>query len=514
MRAETSSVVHDFRELQGDVRADYQAAKHSKYQRRRINLGGSGDAHYAREAEFERIREYTRDMDRNDAIVGPFTDRAVVNQLQTGFTLQPETGDEELNKAIRARFDDWAGDAQQCDHHWESTYWQQCWYRLRSTYIDGDVCAVLTEHGAIQTLESDRLISPKGRRDDIVHGVELQGRRKVAYWFSRDPGLNRQARGTVQRVEAFAGDEPVVLHIYNPHTRKRLTQTRGISAFAPIFYRLGLYEDTQFSTMVKQQVAAALAFFWERTGDYQSGKSAMGPITTETDDDSNTRSLEKVAPGAILRGAKGEKPHILAANVPTNEYQSYIKIILTEIGINIGVPLVMALMDASETNFSGWRGAIDLARMGFRVNQKWFRDKELRPVYRWKLRQWLDDGVFGQAARQNEHVFRHHWGMPSWPYVQPLHDAQAQALKLSTGQASMSSWARENGIDFEDHADEIVRDWKYAIRAAKAAAAEINTEFDDGNPVHWRDLLNLAMPRGLTLSGQLPVEEREEVANA
>ena len=107
------------------------------------------------------------------------------------------------------------------------------------------------------------------------------------------------------------------------------------------------------------------------------------------------------------------------------------RLILTLIGINLGLPLVMVLMDASETNFSGWRGAVDQARLGFRQNQKRLINRFHKPVYLWKVRQWMaeDAALRRAAARSDVNIFAHRWNPPTWPYIQPLQDATADLLR-------------------------------------------------------------------------------------
>ena len=507
-----------------ELRCDYDAARPSKHMRRRTRLGGTGDAHISIASDFERIREQARDMDRNESMVGPLTNQAVTNQLQTGITLQPNTGDEGLDTAIFDSFTDWADDPQQCDYYCEHDLWQQFWYGLRGTYVDGDMFSVLTAYGNVQMLESDRCVSPRsvrgiGDKDNIVHGVELKGRRKEAFHFCADPGQFRRSPDSrkPQRVPAYDADGNLqVCHLYNPMTIKRRTQSRGISAFAPVFPRLTMFNDTQFSTMIKQQIAAMAALVMEREVGWRGGtaKFAAGQ-TGELDDDSNTQQTEKMSPGMVIKGAPGEKVSLLSSAIPSAEYLPFVKLVLTEIGLAIGVPLVLALMDAKETNFSGWRGAVDAARMGFRVNQKWFISKFPRPMYRWWLRNRVDSGEFGppRLLYRNPFLFRHTWGLPAWPYIQPLQDAQANAVKLQTGQMSPYEWAGKNGQDWETHARDVAKGWAFAVREAKTQAALINSDFPDSDdPVTWREIFNLQMPGGLTLTGEM--DQAKETANA
>lgn len=508
-----------------DMQADYRAGKRDRFLRRRTRLGGSGDAHYTSTAEFAQIREYVRDMDRNDSMVGSLVDRAVTNQLQSGFRPKPDTGDEGLNTGLIEEFNEWGENPEDCDYHRERTLWELAWYVLRSTYIDGDMVVPLIDDGSLQLVESDRLVSPKTTPPNrtVIHGVELMGRIKTGYFFARDAGAKRHTKGEPYRVDAMDADGfKQVLHVANPHTIKRVTQTRGVSAFAPVFHRMTMYEDEHFAYLVGRQVSSAVALFISRDANYKGGATSFGHRTSETltqdDGTSNTRLLEKLTPGMVVRGARGEKAELLSPNLPSADVVNHLRMILMEIGVTIGVPLILALMDASETNFSGWRGAYEEAKKAWRVNQRWFVSRFLRPVYVWKLRQWIADGTLGPAARNNRRLFKHTWGLPHWPYtIQPMVDAQANGIKLSTGQMTPSGYWRENGDEWTRVARELVADWGFAINEAKTLATKINETHDDGNPVHWRDVLNLVVPKGMTLSGPIAQSETDspkETSNA
>jgi len=59
------------------------------------------------------------------------------------------------------------------------------------------------------------------------------------------------------------------------------------------------------------------------------------------------------------------------------------------------------LLDASETNFSGFRGEIDQARQRWREVQSWRMGSFHGPVYEWKVRQ-------GAVTDQTRVVPPHH----------------------------------------------------------------------------------------------------------
>src|SRR5690606_12224239 len=119
------------------------------------------------------------------------------------------------------------------------------------------------------------------------------------------------------------------------------------------------------------------------SGTYGEGSIEVSPA--------GVRQVEGVSPGMEVIGAPGEELQGFSPNVPNAEYFHQVKLILQIIGVNFGLPLCLVLMDGSETNFSGWRGAVDEARKGFVADQQNLMRRLHRPAYKWKVSQWLED---------------------------------------------------------------------------------------------------------------------------
>jgi lambda family phage portal protein len=482
------------------LRSDYQAAKVGRFRRRRNGVASSGSAadyHYRSDADYLRIMEYARDMDRNDAIVGQMVDRAVLNIIQNGLTPDPKTGDAALDQAIKDRWYNFAGDARQCSLDGEYVYRDLEKLSLRQMFVDGDDFSLLTDEGPIELVEAHRCRTPTSTQRNVVHGVMLDGRRRrLEYWFTRDdidPGRAVRLVSQITKVPAFdAEGNRNVLHLRNP---KRVTQTRGVSAFAPVFDMMGMHEDLQFSKLVQQQVASCIAILRERSENFKGGSvDPYGPQNVETFD-AFKRIVEDLAPGMEIRGLPGEKISGFSPNIPNAEFFQQMRTILQLIGINLGMPLVLLLMDASDTNFSGWRGAMDQARMGFRDMQQHLIDHWECPIYLWKLRQFAREDRAFRAAMEKKSgstYFNHEWNAPRWPYIQPFQDAQADQLRQ---RALLASPRRIHGglaQDWNDTIDETVEDNKYAINAAIEAAVELSKKA--GQKVTWREVLFLTDP--------------------
>lgn len=491
------------------IRNDYNAAKTSRYRRRRTGVaptGSGADYHYRSDADYLRMLEQARDMDRNDCIVGQTVDRAVTNALQDGLQLDPQTGDKELDQELWSRWKAWGEDPEQCDIQGEHCWSEQEQLVYRATLVDGDILALpIRDDGYLELVESHRLRTPSNTSKNVVNGILLDGRRKrLEYWLTKDDLSPSKALSKVSDIETYQArdrsGQKQVFHVFNP---KRITQTRGVSAFAPIFDVLGMFEDVNFAKLVQQQIVSCFAVFRERSLEGEYGDPPQrGDRESESMSDGGTRTIEGIAPGMEITGQPGEKLTGFSPNVPNNEFFQHVRLILTLVGVNLGLPLVMVMLDASETNFSGWRGAVDQARMGFRRNQKWLAARFHTPVYKWKVRDWLasDAAMRNVAKKSKVDVFGHIWKMPTWPYVDPYKDAQADLLRVRNVLISPRRLHAERGRDWETIAEETVADNAYAIRKAKGEAAKLNTEFKDGNPVHWRELLSLPTPDGVDVA--------------
>lgn len=491
--------------LQGffsDMRSDYAAARSSRFRRRRTgvsSVGSGADYHYRSEGDYLRILEQARDMYRNDAVVGQAVDRCVLNTIQNGFNVDPQTGDGKLDEDLWARWDEWANDPDLCDAGGEMCFADMEEAVFRAQIVDGDIFALPLESGQLQLVESHRCRTPtklpKSGRMAAIHGVVIdQNRRRVEYWFTKDdihPSL--PIRG-IDSVTVYQARDPngrrQVFHVYKP---SRASQTRGVSAFAPVFDVLGMVEDIQFAKLVQQQVVSCFAIIREREMDWRGPAGGQtGEQTSQTLGDGSTRVIQGVSPGMDISGTPGEKISGFSPSVPNAEYFPHIRLVLTMIGINLGLPLVMFLMDASETNFSGYRGAMDQARMGFRSNQRRLRDKFHRRVYQWKLDQWsATDPALARARDRidDKAFFTHRWNVPRWPYIQPLQDAQADAMRVEKLLISPRRKHAELGQEYDEVMAETVADNALAIRSAIGEQQKIKSE--TGVVVDWHELLHV-----------------------
>lgn len=484
------SLLHAFNVLH----AEYSAALPSRLRRVRTNLGGSADAHYVNWQHFYDLREYARDWDRNDPLIGQLVDRAVGNVLQGGLRLVPQTGVPALDALLKALWLEWSEDSTACDSTSRLAFPEIEALVLRHMYLDGDVFVLPLDDGTLQIAEGDLVDSMYDLAGKVIHGVELDERRRpVSYWFIREPAARRFSHASrypsiegYDKRPAFDEDgEPVVLHVFDP---KRASQSRGIGVFHAIADHLGMIGDTDFATLVKQQMAACAAIFIARSGDIQVGSRSSDTVSA------NTETVEAMAPGLIVRGRPGETMTAFSPSIPSAEYFQHMNHLLRYVGAQLNLPLELVLLDFSQGNFSSQRMAIEEARKGAERVQESLPRRFHRHVYRWKVREWVATGRISVADAANPRLFAHKWNGRGWSYIDPQRDASADKMRLENLLVSPRDLAAERGYDYDELYTEAVEDNEKAIGAAHEAAKRLEAK---GVVVGWREVLGRATPTGV-----------------
>lgn len=508
------------------MQADFSAAKQSRTRRQRMGiypLGSSADYHYANWHEFIKLLEDARDAERNDAIVSQMITKVVNNTVKTGYRQNPDTGDEKLDAELVELFDEWADDPDLCDVQGEMTFEAMQRMAFRRVLVDGDILALplsLDAGGQLQLKEAHELCSPNySPSPRIIHGVELDDfRRRRGYWFrTGDPGQPGKVK--IERMDARDADNRrQVFHVYNP---ERSSQTRGVTVFRAVFDEMTNFGDLNYYKIIQAMVVSCVGFYFKsNTGNVGVTNPDSNKVGEQRQESMGGRFMESMYPGIILRPPPGVELAAFSPQVPNPEFFPHAKLILTIVGNAIGLPLVMVLMDASETNFSGYRGAIDQARIGFQANQQMLLDRFHSPVWLWKVSHFIEadkSGAMRRAAegrkRKKVNIYRHTWDTPSWPYIEPTKDAQADILRLDNNLISPRQLQAERGRDWPQLCREIVEDRAKLIRRAVEEAEIINKEFPKAK-VDWRELCNMTLKDKPLVEGDEPEPGRPSEGKA
>lgn len=495
------SIVNKFSE----IKADYDGMRPSKFRRERRYLGGSADAHLGYSwLQYWKLRETCRDMMRNDGIIGQALKRAADNIFRGGFKLEMQTGNKGLNDEIEGLMGEWMANPYRCDARETLTFHEQAKQAWLQLSFDGDVFGALNQDGYVQWVEGDRCVTA-GARANMVHGV-LLGRRDepVEYWFAKPYLPYERTMHTMKVGDTFpvaAKDsygERAICHLFKP---SRFSMTRGVPLFTGCLDTAGMLEDLNFAKLVQAQVVSCISA-WIETSPDPNAKPSTPAIGSQPGrqslPDGTSAIIEKLEPGKVPILPPGKKMVPFTPAVPNAEYFQHVQLLLRIIGANIGLPLSIILLDTSSTNFSGYRGELEQARMGFEDNQQFMIHRLHRPVTRWKIRSFLADRLIKSRAAdgmlKTGEIFQHKWLGQGWPYIEPQKDATADATILANMLDSPRGVASRKGREFDDILNETIADNTATVKRCIEAAQAISKS--TGEDVTWRDVLD---PRKATI---------------
>jgi lambda family phage portal protein len=235
-------------------------------------------------------------------------------------------------------------------------------------------------------------------------------------------------------------DAADVLHLFRPDAAG---QTRGMSRLASVLLRLRELDSLTDGQLVRLKIGALLAgFVTDADGTLLQDGATPGEASLEPG------TMQRLRPGESVEFSK--PPEIGA------ESNAFQKAVIREIGAGVGVPSFMLDHDLSEVNFSSARTAIIAFRRRVEAWQDAFAFQMLRLVYRRFVTTEILSGRL--AVPLNASTLRHKWIAPKGQWLDPLKDAQAEALAISSGLTSRREAVAARGIDVESLDNEIAAD--------------------------------------------------------
>lgn len=449
------------------VQASYRATQTNRMRVTRTGLGGSGERHLDYSTVY-RMREYVRELERDNCLVDGILSRGVDNAISTGIHPQARTGSPPWNTKAEGLWESWAEDF--ADVTRQFTFYEFEQLGLRSTQRDGDVLfnKVVdpeTGEGALQGLEGDRLASPlRSGALNVTNGIQFDGvGRPVNYYIAP-----YSTSGTVEDSKAEPYPAEQILFLAR---RKRLSQSRGVSIFHSCLEEFERIDDWIEAELIGAQTAAGFVMFLGSSEPYAD----TGRVVGEEDASGVERKVEEVEAGMLVHGKPGEVAEGIVTNRPNPEFPPFLRNMLRVVGCAIGYPLELITLDGSDTTYSSMRGVLMQAYRVFRGWQAWEVAHLCRPVYLWKMREWI---AAGKLSKRSDWM-RHDWNLPDWEWIDPLKEAEADALAVDRGFKTLSTIAQRVNRDWEQLLAQRARE----IGKAKQEAAGL------GGDVTWRDLI-------------------------
>lgn len=423
------------RQLQLSNGAGYKRAKGSRL----ISGAGGGGADYHLENDLSRrdAVDKSRELVRNNSFAEAMATRNA--DLVVGATgIQPRpvvkgpVGEKQL--ALWRAF----CEPQNCTVRGMSSWAELQRMLVRARLVDGDVGVIRRSNGKLQVFHSDELSNPAKHWADPMFrdGVELDAN-GAPFAFHLVDGIDQVH--SANRRYAQGHTRVPSRHVCWLPRRMTEDQTRGLPAFAS---NLHLYEhlDKLIEAVV---VAARMAACYGLVITSDNGPPDTGQY--ETDGKGIPHTLEKFWPGIVAYLEEGESVEQLNPNQSLGSLSEAMKPILRTLGLPVGIPLEVLLMDMSGLNYSMSRGLMLQVYRTITPDQLFLINHLCKPVWRWLTLRWIAEGELPPDPM----LLMADWNPPARELVDPLKDLQAHALALDLGLTDEDALATAMGIDLD-----------------------------------------------------------------
>lgn len=473
------------------------------------------DADAASLPDIPRLRDRSRDLERNSPLACGAISTTVQGTVGTGLALQCKPDFARLGWT-QEQAAEWAAVTEAEFRLWAETTWcditrTQNLYGLqnlafRSTLVSGDAIALLPmpplQPGAIyrtriQVIEADRIANPSKTMAD---GAKLENGNRVWAGVEKDPSgapvayhILREHPGSKEgrlkwetdRYEAFGSrtGRRNVLHLFD---RLRPDQSRGIPYLAPVIetlHQITRYTEAElmaavvssfFTVFVKTPTGEGLNVAASAAAESAGIMSYDATQTSGTT--SNTEPL-RLGPGVIVDLADGDEIQTADPKRPNTAFDGFVLALMRQIGVAIGLPFEV-LVKHFTASYSAARAALLEAWKFYMGRRHWLALVFCQPVYE----AWLDEAVsIGRIAAPGyfaDPAIRQAYCGSEWigdapGSVDPLKEVQAAreriALEISTRQRETMELT---GQVWEDVHAQAVREKRMRERDGMDTAAQ------------------------------------------
>ncbi len=409
-------------------------------------VAGGGDA----------LRSRSRDMVRRNAWASNAVESFVGNSVGTGIKPQAKHPDPAVKRRLQELWLRWTDEA---DAAGLTDFYGLQALVCRST-IEGGECLVrirerrpedeLTVPLQLQLLEAEHL--PSSKNDNLPNGNVIRAgiefdklARRVAYHLYREhPGekLLFFNAGETTRVPAES-----VLHIYKP---LRPGQHRGQPWLTQVLVKLHELDQYDDAELVRKKLAAMFAAFITENNPEDP---VIGSKPGEGETDASGAPLAGIEPGSMVKLLPGEDVKFTEPGDVGGMYTEFMRVQLRAIAAGLGITYEQLTGDLERVNYSSIRaGLLEFRRRCEQFQHQVMVFQFCRPVWR----AWIEAAVVAGAidardyARRPEAYLDVEWRPPSWAWVDPLKDMNAEVVAVRAGFKPRSAVINEMGYDEED----------------------------------------------------------------
>lgn len=448
----------------------YEALQEGVFDQSMYNMGGSGDR-FANPTQLKRLRRTGRGLLRNNFLVGGLTEFWITQIVGDGPQLSVETSDNRFNREAENRMSRWL--EVKCDVRHQHTMTDLLRLSLKTLAGAGGMVFGQGRGGKLTYAEPEQIVNPRGDENvpegrRVWNGVEVN-RDGAAQAYHIAPWDKRGRRPDKTQTVRWSARK--AWHLYNP---MRFSQSRGVPILTPMMVLAKHGKDFLDTEVIRAQVAACFSVLRKtgHPGEVARGGRELAGRSADDEDDDRPEVEENIRPGGIidLMAGQDEDVEVLDPSTPVSSVGDFLGTLSRFSMFVLGLPLESLFF--TDATYSGGRLARLVAQRQFKFWQKYLRDHLLRPVYRWKILQWMNmdarSSWWGIRPPEGESSpFDHRWYMPKWPWVDPKKEQGANQIGRMIGDTTLPELIRKQGRDPERVTQEKINFIEYCKQQAR-----------------------------------------------
>lgn len=405
----------------------------------------------------------SRDFMRNNPIYQGMIDRAVSYIVGNGFELQIKTGSANTDKKIEGMWRDWLKRPEIRNLLSGADTGEMI---CREVMVTGDTLVLLTDKALIQLFESEQIAGKTAKNNGIEK--DKYGR---PIKFNLSPWKSYRV-DTSNATKVNAKD---VLYIANP---QRPSQIRGVPAAQASFPMLHRINDTCDSEAIAMQLLARIAVSITRENAaeeaYKESREDPNKTAGQTEGDLATR-LTELDYALMFHAEPGEEIKGIERNIPGKNFSESLRMFLRILGLPLGMPLELILLDWTKSNYSQSRAVLQQAFQMFQRWQNKLQEFFYTPLFGWRLKAWQEQGLIGKRNK-----IKFDWIKHTFPWIDQLKEAQAYSTQVERGFITHGQVCKSLNTDRAEVIEQREKEVRDAIEIAK------KIEEDTGEKVSWK----------------------------
>jgi len=395
----------------------------------------------------------SRRLMRNNPIYRGVLGRCVSYVVGDGFGLQARTENADWNAQAELLWNDFWKSPCVCGTLSGKRLESLVFLEMLTT---GDIFVLFVKDGdeiRLQLFEAEQCVTRSGKTTNGILRDDLG--RPIKYMFA-PYGVN----GYVSRAKATPYDAQHVIHLFD---HERPSASRGMPALQSSFAMLHRINDICDAEAIARQMLAHLALTVTRA---DGPVAAYGDSTADPSD--NKFRIQELDYATIFHARKGESINSVDRNIPGGDLEKSMIVFLRMLGLPLGMPLELVMLDWTKSNYSQSRAVMQQAYQTFTHWQGLLKSQSMSRIYKRKIEEW----VKAKRLAPNAQAFAHEWIAPSFPWIDEAKELEAQGKKIELSLSSHSEICKALQHDREQVVVARELEIRDAITRAKAIKDE------------------------------------------